>query len=468
MQEKSESFIALFKRILPSPFTIAILLTILTLLLAMVLTKPAESSQSEYLAYILSSWEKGLWDDSTGGLYFAFQMMLILVLGHVLALSGPIDRLIKTLLVYCKTTASSVFVVSIGAIIMGLFNWGLGLIFGAILARKVGEKFANQGKAINYGLVGAAAYSTMMVWHGGLSGSATTKAMEEGYIPSMMKNMGGTGEYPNFLPFELTIGSGMNILVAVLCVTVIPLFLYFIAKRSGEGFIPKFSKQFGKKAEDPISKIKGAERLDYSKFVGTFLGLGILVLVVIKAFNYPGESALGFINLNFINLSLLGTSIFFHRSINNFINAVQLSIGDISGILIQFPLYFGILGIMKSSGLIALFSDSIIAIATDYSLPIYTFISAGLVNFFVPSGGGQWAIQGPILIEAATQLGADLPKTVLAMSYGDQLTNMLQPFWALPLLGITKLKPYQILPYTFLLFMLGVLLFGGMLLLWGA
>ena len=212
--------------------------------------------------------------------------------------------------------------------------------------------------------------------------------------------------------------------------------------------------------------MKGAERLDYSKFVGTFLGLGILVIVVIKAINYQGESALGFINLNFINLSLLGMSIFFHRSINNFIHAVQLSIGDISGILIQFPLYFGILGIMKSSGLITLFSDSIIAIATDYSLPIYTFISAGVVNFFVPSGGGQWAIQGPILIEAATQLGADLPKTVLAMSYGDQLTNMLQPFWALPLLGITKLKPYQILPYTFLLFVLGVILFGGVLLIW--
>lgn len=466
MSKRSKQFISVFKRILPSPFTIAILLTVLTILLALFLTKPAETSHGTYLVKLFSSWEEGLWDDSAGGLYFAFQMMLILVLGHVLALTGPVDRLIKALLVYCTNTASSVFVVATGAIIMGLFNWGLGLIFGAILARKVGEKFAHQGKPINYGLVGAAAYSTMMVWHGGLSGSATTKAMEEGYIPSMMKSMGGTGEYPNFLPFESTIGSGMNILVAILCILIIPLFLYFIAKRSGEGFIPKFSKQFGKTAEDPIGKMKGAERIDYSKFVGTFLGIGILIIVVIKAINYHGESALGFINLNFINLSLLGLSIFFHRSINNFINAVQLSIGDISGILIQFPLYFGILGIMKSSGLITLFSDSIIAIATDYTLPVYTFISAGVVNFFVPSGGGQWAIQGPILIEAATQLGADLPKTVLAMSYGDQLTNMLQPFWALPLLGITRLKPYQILPYTFLLFLLGIILFGGILLIW--
>lgn len=466
MQSKSQKFITIFKRILPSPFTIAVVLTLLTLILAQFLTKPAGESHGEYFMYLMRSWEDGLWDDSAGGLYFAFQMMLILVLGHVLALTKPVDKLIQALLGYCSTTASSVFVVAIGSIIMGLFNWGLGLIFGAILARKVGEKFSFSKKPLNYGLVGAAAYATMMVWHGGLSGSATTKAMEEGYIPKMMEQMGGQGNYPGSLPFEQTIGSGMNIFIAILCIVAIPTFLYLLARKSTISDVPKFTQQFGKKAEDPLGKVKGAQRLDYSKFVGTFLGLGIIVLIVIKAVNFEGQSTFGFINLNFINLSLLGLAIFFHRSITNFIDAVQVSISDISGILIQFPLYFGILGIMKSSGLITLFSDSIIAIATDYSLPIYTFISAGVVNFFVPSGGGQWAIQGPILIETATQLGADLPKTVMAMCYGDQLTNMLQPFWALPLLGITKLKPYQILPYTFLLFIAGVILFGGVLLFW--
>lgn len=465
MSKRSQQFISIFKRILPSPFTIAILLTVLTVLLAMFLTKPTDSSNGEYLLYLFSSWETGLWDNSAGGLYFAFQMMLILVLGHVLALTKPVDYLIQALLHYCKTTASSVFIVAIGSIVMGLFNWGLGLIFGAILARKVGEKFSHSGKALNYGLVGTAAYATMMVWHGGLSGSATTKAMEEGYIPKMMERMGSDGSYPSSLPFESTIGSGINIIVAVLCIAIIPVFLYLIARKSSINDVPKFKNQFGKKAEIK-EKVKGAEILDYSTLFGKFLGLGILILIIIKVFDYQGQSSLGFINLNFINLSLLGLALFFHGSINNFINAVQISIGDVSGILIQFPLYFGILGIMKSSGLITLFSDSIIAISTDYSLPIYTFISAGVVNFFVPSGGGQWAIQGPILIEAATQLGANLPKTVMAMCYGDQLTNMLQPFWALPLLGITKLKPYQILPYTFLLFILGCLLFGGVLLIW--
>ncbi|MDX1652659.1 MAG: TIGR00366 family protein [Brumimicrobium sp.] len=464
MTRISQKYTEVFKKILPSPFTIAVLLTLFTIILALFLTKPDDEGYGNYLVYLLTSWESGLWDDSAGGLYFAFQMMLILVLGHVLALTPQINRLIKVLLSYCKDTPSSVFVVAFGAIVMGLFNWGLGLIFGAILARKVGEKFAALKRPVNYGMVGAAAYATMMVWHGGLSGSATTKAMESGYIPEMMRSMGTSGNYPEFIPFESTIGSITNIIVSLLCITVIPLFLYFLSKRSGKGEVLHFQQTFGKDTESYGDNLKGAEKLDASKIFGMLLGTIILLIALYKAFTYEGISRMGFINLNFINLSLLGLALFFHRSIFRFSAAVQQAIGDISGILIQFPLYFGILGIMKSSGLIELFSDGIIQVATDYSLPFFTFISAGLVNFFVPSGGGQWAIQGPILIEAASQLNADLPKTILAMAYGDQLTNMLQPFWALPLLGITGLKPHQILPYTFVLFLLGLVIFGSILL----
>ena len=97
--------------------------------------------------------------------------------------------------------------------------------------------------------------------------------------------------------------------------------------------------------------------------------------------------------------------------------------------------------------------------STEFSLPIYTFFSAGLVNIFVPSGGGQWAVQGPIIINASLSLGLPLPKAIMALAYGDQLTNMLQPFWALPLLGITGLKAKQILPYTLVLFFAGMVIF---------
>ena len=142
-----------------------------------------------------------------------------------------------------------------------------------------------------------------------------------------------------------------------------------------------------------------------------------------------------------------------------FLNAVQESIGDISSILIQFPLYFGIMGIIQESGLASLIATTIISAANQFTLPIYTFISASIVNMFVPSGGGQWQVQGPIIVESALKTGTSLPKMIMAFAYGDQLTNMLQPFWALPLLAITGLKAKDILPYTLILFIAGFFIF---------
>ena len=143
---------------------------------------------------------------------------------------------------------------------------------------------------------------------------------------------------------------------------------------------------------------------------------------------------------------------------------IIIAITGASGILIQFPFYFGIMGIMKSSGLVGDISDFFVQVSTATTYPLYTFMSAGLVNIFVPSGGGQWAVQGPIIVQAATEMGLSLPKSIMALAYGDQLTNMLQPFWALPLLGITGLKAKEILPYTLFLMIIGGLIYFGSLL----
>ena len=148
-----------------------------------------------------------------------------------------------------------------------------------------------------------------------------------------------------------------------------------------------------------------------------------------------------------------------HSSFFNFTRAINIAINGASGILIQFPLYFGIMGIMKESGMVSLLSDFFVSISNPTTFPIFTFISAGIVNIFVPSGGGQWAVQGPIIIEAASTIGVSFSKSIMALAYGDQLTNMLQPFWALPLLGITGLKAKEILPYTLYLFLLGGVIF---------
>ncbi len=178
------------------------------------------------------------------------------------------------------------------------------------------------------------------------------------------------------------------------------------------------------------------------------IGLLFISYAFYKAVILPETLSLKFINPNFINFTLLGLAFMMHRNIHQLLTSANQAIIGALGILIQFPLYFGILGIMAGSGLIVDISNTFVAHSNENTFPILTFFSAGLINIFVPSGGAQWSLQGPIIISAAQELGVSYSKSIMALAYGDQLTNMLQPFWALPLLGITGLKAKDILGYT--------------------
>lgn len=446
--------------LLPSPFAIAVILTLLTFGIALFVTIPQNTSYFDYSIDLLGFWEAGLWDKGPGGLYFAFQMMFLLVLGHVLALSKPFTFLINGLTQYCTNTANSAFVVTLSTIIVSLFNWGLGLIFGAILARKIGEKFSANGKHINYPLIGAAAYVGLMVWHGGISGSAPLKASESGNLKSMVSGNENIdlSQIPDSVGFADTVFSGLNISVMICLLLFVPLIFYWIGKRT-KTFPLELELKPHKMWEE--GEPQGAEKIDASFVFSVGFGSILIIYALLKAFYIPDEPSLKVINPNYINLILLGLALILHGNFKRFLHACEEAIKDTTGILIQFPLYFGIMGIMKSSGLVALTSEYFASISTESSFPIFTFFSAGLINIFVPSGGGQWAVQGPILIETCQSLGISMEKSIMALSYGDQLTNMLQPFWALPLLGITRLKARQIIPYTLILFLIG----GGIFLL---
>ena len=337
-------------------------------------------------------------------------------------------------------------------------NWGLGLIFGAIFARKVAENASQNKWPLHYPIIGACGYAGLMVWHGGISGSAPVKAAESGHIKSLMTgvyNKEQLDQLPEMLNFSDTVFSTMNISVSIILLITVPVIMYFIGKKS-------IAKDYQLNSMNIVSeapKLLGAERLDHSKLLAGIFGAGILSFAFYKSVILPESINLNFISPNFINFSLLGMGILFHGNFYRFLKAIDQAISGASGILIQFPLYFGIMGIMKHSGMIHSLSDFFVSISTETTFPIFTFISAGIVNIFVPSGGGQWAVQGPIIIDAASQLGVSIPKSVMALAYGDQLTNMLQPFWALPLLGITGLKAKEILPYTLMLLIAGLIIF---------
>jgi len=442
----------LFKRFMPSPFAIAIILTFLTILLALFFTE-APKEESHVLA-ILSYWENGIWNTSL--LVFAYQMMLILVLGHILVLSKPMNSLIEKLTNLVSNTSNAVLLVSATTLIVSFFNWGLGLIFGAILARKVAEASQTRNFNINYPLVGASGYVGLMIWHGGISGSAPLKVSESGHIASLMAGISNSelsAQLPDLIPFSETIFSSFNLILFGVLLVVIPLFLYRIGKKAP---ITKVSLPIYKGVVSRETSLKGAERIDHSNIIG--IGFGLIILLTFFYQYYDALLKL-VITPNMLNFFMLGLALVLHGNFKSFLNAVEEAIRGASGILIQFPLYFGIMGIMRDSGMVVQISDFFVSIATPTTLPLFTFFSGGLVNIFVPSGGGQWALQGPIVIESALKLGVPLPKAIMALAYGDQITNMLQPFWALPLLGITKLKAKEILPYTIMLMGIGIVVY---------
>ncbi|WGK66249.1 short-chain fatty acid transporter [Croceiramulus getboli] len=448
----------LFQKFLPSPFTLAVLLTLLTMALALIfMDTPADGSRVEA---VLRYWEQGIWNE--GLLVFAYQMMLILVLGHILVLSKPVERLIMDITRWTSTTSNAALLVAASTMLVAFFNWGLGLIFGALLARKVGEHAQARGISLNYPLIGACGYTGLMVWHGGISGSAPLKVAEEGHLKELMGSVSQStvNALPMLIGTQDTVFSSSNLLLFATVLIAVAVLAYVLGRRTESRPVQLEIFKFKKES---TNEAKGAERLDRSPLLT--IAFGLLILAAFLVQYLPALRELN-ITPNVLNFFMLGLALILHGSFKKFLEAVEEAIGDVAGIVIQFPLYFGIMGIMSQSGMISQISDFFVSISTATTLPIFTFFSAGLVNVFVPSGGGQWAVQGPLVIESALQLGVPLPKAIMALAYGDQVTNMLQPFWALPLLAITKLKASDILPYTLLFMVTASVIYIIGLLLW--
>ncbi|MDA9127913.1 TIGR00366 family protein [Flavobacteriaceae bacterium] len=457
----------LFRRFLPSPFSIALLLTALTFVLALIFTEPKTSDP--YWLSLLGYWEQGIWQKDL--LVFAYQMMLILVLGHMLVLSPVMSRFISALTTSIKGTTHAVILVSVLTMLVSFFNWGLGLIFGALMARKIGEAAIAQGIKINYPLVGAAAYAGMMIWHGGISGSAPAKVGEQGHLASLV-GPELSAFLPDLIAYTDTVFSVQNVLVFLILLLSVPLLLVWLG-RMGKNQVPNLNGDPAQEhATNPEDKNLVYQQSD-PRFINTnwdeskvlAYGFGSAMLIAFF-YNYGASLSSGIVTPNMLNFLMLGLIFLAHGKVSSILKAVDEAISGASGILIQFPLYFGIMGVMQSSGLVVDIANYFVALSTAETLPILTFVSAAIVNVFIPSGGGQWAIQGPVILEAAISLKVPVQKVIMALAYGDQLTNMLQPFWALPLLGITKLKASELLPYTLWIMVLGAVVFVTALIFW--
>jgi len=434
-----------FHNLLPSPFALAVLLTFGVFGVALFFFKPESTTFIGQGLEVVGFWYEGIWNAPL--LVFAYQMMLILVLGHVLALAPPVDGFIQKITRYCDTTPKAAAIITLSCVVLGLVNWGLALIFGAIFARKVGEFALRKGKKINYPLIGACGYTGLLVWHGGISGSSLIKVAEEGHLSSLMAGSKNViqGILPDVVGFSETVFSPMNLSVSLALIVVLP----FSAFAIGKNAVPShyILRHFSRDKESP--KARGiAEKLDHHPSLAILLGISALITAAVIATNSVKSGNVNFVNPNFINTAFLGFGLIAHGSLSRFAEALEEAIKGASGILIQFPLYFGILGMMKGAGIVSEISAFFVSISNATTYPLFTFLSAGFVNILVPSGGGQWMVQGPIIVEASQEMGLNLGKSIMSMAYGDQITNMLQPFWALPLLSITGLRARDILPFT--------------------
>lgn len=427
---------------------IALVLTIVAALCALTVSEPVD---------IVDSWSKGLWNPAL--MRFGFQAMFMLVLGHVLALSKPVKRLLSVVVdVAVKSPKLAAVYVAVLAMLLGWLNWGLGLVAGALVARAV----IDRGVA-NKGLVGAAGYMGLLVWHSGISGSAPLKVAESGHLLSIYpKGADWTTPIADAISIESTVFASWNLLLTLVVIVAVATLFYFLGKVLKPSDVGEKAVEVEERARSMKSV---SEKLDNGKGLAWLMGVAALGTAVYLAIGTGVEKGLSFVNPDWINLILLGVALIAHGSVSRLTAALDKAIGGAAGILLQFPIYFGIMGIVTGTGLAEVLAGALVDSTTETTLPLAIFTSSGLLNVFVPSGGGQWAVQGPLVIEACHSLGLSLEKGIMAMAYGDQWTNMLQPFWALPLLGITGLKAKDILPYTMAaLLVAGVVFIAGLVL----
>ena len=434
----SRFFVVLVQRYLPDAYLFAIILTFISFVGALTLTGKG------FMA-IITMWGNGLW----GILAFAMQMILILVTGHALASSKPVKSFLKTLASIPSNGGQAAMMNCFAVGVASFLNWGFGLVVGALLARELAKKVKN----MDYALVVAAGYSGFVIWHGGISGSIPLAVASKGHIVEKLTGI---------IPTTQTIFSSWNLIITWSIIITLPILFKLMTPPDSE--VKVVDPALLVEPEEPKAPTQKtlATWLENSVAINMIFGLmGVLYLG-----DYFMKNGMGNLSLNVVIMVFFIAGVILHITPINYVRAVDEAIKGAGGIALQFPLYGGIQGIMVSSGLAGIIANWFISFSTAYTFPLFTFFAGGVINLFVPSGGGQWIVQGPINIPAGMALGVDPARVVMGISYGDQWTNMIQPFWALPLLGIAKLGVRDIMGYCCMtLIWSGIIISAGLLLL---
>ena len=426
-------------RWLPDPFLFAVILTIVVFIAAMFATGLGPIQ-------MIGAWgaDSGFWSL----LSFSMQMALVLVLGSAMASARPCKKALRALAGLAHNNMQAIVITTFVSVICCWLNWGFGLIAGALLAKEVAKRVPT----VDYPLLIASAYSGFVIWHAGLSGS----------IPLALNGTYTVGEQTFTASTLETIFHPMNLIMVGVILFAMPFVNY--AMHPAQDKAITINPALLVDEEEKKYEVKTpADKMEHSKILWVIVLLfGFIYIIsyfvgVVKA----GKSVAGALGLNIVNMIFMFLGILLHGNLRRYVDAIAEAAAGAAGILLQFPFYAGIIGMMTVKGadgasLAMIISNFFVSISTNVTFPLWTFLSAGVVNFFVPSGGGQWGVQGPIVMPAGAELLVEPGRSAMAIAWGDQWTNMIQPFWALPALGVAKLSAKDIMGYLVI-----VLVFTG-------
>lgn len=446
----SERFV---RRWMPDPFVLVLLLTLVALALGLGkrLAKDASAPLAE-ASSLIKAWTDGFGNPEI--LKFGLQIILIVVTGEAIAASPPAKRLLSRLTSIPKTIPQALYLVTTFALVAGWVHWGFGLVASALLAREVARSLAARGITVHYALLGTGAYTSMLLWHAGLTASAPLLMnTEKNFVSDVLGVTGAAAK----VPLSDTIFASYNLIACLLLAAIVPPLIVAMHPKTGvvgidAADLPPEASTVVPAAGAPAGETRTtnrtpAEWLDRTRGLTFVTGtLGLLFLV--RHFREKGFD----LNHNVVNCAFLMLGMVLHDSPVAYAKAIAQSVRGVSGIVLQFPFYGGILEVMKHTGLSAMIADVFVSAATARTLPLFTFLASIVTKSFVPSGAGEWAVEGPPMLAAAKTLGVSYGKTTMAVAYGNMLGNMYQPFWSLPLLGLMGLRAKDIMGFCLVLF----------------
>jgi short-chain fatty acids transporter len=394
---------------------------------------------------ILTGWYNGLFSI----LAFAFQMVLILVTGYALSNSRPVRALLRRLAGVATTPKRAVVVLVLVVMGTSFVNWGCGLVVAGLLAREIAKRIK-----IDFGWLVAAAYSGWIIWASGLSSSIALAQATSGSALNIVQKITGqvlTLKETVFAPFNLVPVLLLMVLLPALYCAIQPAEADTVAADSAR-LAAEDEAQTHKAVDEPVTLARKLEKAWLLNLIVVVAGISALGVTWTK---------LGFnLDINSVIFLFLIAGLLLHWTPIAYVEAVNNAARVTGPLILQYPLYGGIMGIMTATGLAEVISKAFLAFSNGHTLPFWNFVASIIISLFIPSGGGHWAVQGPFAVPAAAQLQTSQAATAMAVAMGEQVANMIQPFWALPVLAIAGITLRRVMGFTVMSFFVGAIVFG--------